>query len=331
MLLRNSRRSFLAGGMGLALALAIAPGAQAAEGTVVVYTAHKASIVDRLLPLFEAETGLKVDVVKMGTSDVIRRANAEKDNPAADVIWSITGSALDENAHLLEPYQSKHQGAIQQHFLGSQNWTPYTAVVYVVVANSKLVAPDQMPKSWADLADPKWKGQLASARADGSGSALQQLQTVLAIFGDKGWETYDSIAANFVLADSSSAVPHFVADSEASLGLTLEDNALEYVKGGAPVKTIYLSDGTAVAPDGVALVKGGKNPEGGKVFIDWALSKVTQEALVKEIGRRSVRTDVGGPEGTPALSELNLVSVKPLSEFGGTEAVLQRWRQAIGE
>ena len=331
MLLRSNRRSFLVGGMGLALALGITPGAKAAEGTVVVYTAHKASIVDRLLPLFEAETGLKVDVVKMGTSDVIRRANAEKDNPAADVIWSITGSALDENEHLLEPYQSKHQGAIQQQFLGSQNWTPYTAVVYVVVANSKLVASDQMPKSWADLVAPKWKGQLASARADGSGSALQQLQTVLTIFGDKGWETYDSIAANFVLTDSSSAVPRFVADSEASLGLTLEDNALEYVKGGAPVKTIYLSDGTAVAPDGVALVKGGKNPEGGKAFIDWALSKTTQEALVKEIGRRSVRTDVDGPEGTPALSELNLVSVKSLSELGGTETVLQRWRQAIGE
>lgn len=315
----------------MALALGITPQAKAAEGTVVVYTAHKASIVDRLLPLFEAETGLKVDVVKMGTSDVIRRANAEKENPAADVIWSVTGSALDENAHLLEPYQPKDFAAIASQFLGSKHWTAYTAIAYVVVANSKLVASDQMPKSWADLASPKWKGQLASARADGSGSALQQLQTVLTIFGDKGWETYDGIAANFMFADSSSAVPRFVADSEASLGLTLEDNALEYVKGGAPVKTIYLSDGTAVAPDGMALVKGAKNPEGGKAFIDWALSKSTQETLVKEIGRRSVRTDVAGPEGTPPLNELNLVSVKPLSDFGGTEAVLQRWRQAIGE
>ena len=71
--------------------------------------------------------------------------------------------------------------------------------------------------------------------------------------------------------------------------------------------------------------------EGGKKFIDWAMSKSTQEKLAMDIGRRSVRTDVAGPAGTPNLADLTLVDVKPLSDFGGADAVLAKWREAIGE
>src|SRR5690606_22508807 len=125
----------------------------------------------------------------------------------------------------------------------------------------------------------------------------------------------------FVFTDSSGAVPRYVADGETSMGLTLEDNALEYVQGGAPIAIVHLSDGTAATPDGVALVKGGPNPEGGKAFIDWAMSKSTQERLAQDIGRRSVRLDVEGPAGTPNLASMTLVNVKPLADFGGAEAV----------
>jgi iron(III) transport system substrate-binding protein len=126
-------------------------------------------------------------------------------------------------------------------------------------------------------------------------------------------------------------VPRYVADGEAPLGLTLEDNALEYKLGGAPVKIAYIADGTTASPDGVALVKGGPNAENGKKFIDWALSKKTQEMLVKEAGRRSVRTDVSGPGDLPALGTLKLVELKSIEELGGTQAILDKWRKAIGQ
>jgi len=325
------KRSFLGLALGLIASTAFSPVAFAQDGSVVIYTAHKASIVDTLLPLFEAETGLKAEVVKLGSSDVFKRARAEAGAPAADVIWSVTGSQLTENKDLLEAYQPADFDKVDTQFVGDPSWTPYTAVVYVLAVNTDALPLDQAPKTWAELADPKWKGQIASARADGSGSAMQQLQTVLTVFGDQGWDKYKEIASNFVFADSSGAVPRYVADGEASMGLTLEDNALEYVKGGAPMAIVHLTDGTAATPDGVALVKGGPNPEGGKKFIDWAMSKATQDKLAMDIGRRSVRTDVAGPEGTPNLSDLKLISVKPLADFGGVEEVLSKWRTAIGE
>jgi iron(III) transport system substrate-binding protein len=325
------KRTFLAMTAALVASTALAGQALAQDKPVVVYTAHNSSIVDTLLPMFEKDTGLKAEVVKMGSGDVAKRAKAEAANPAADVIWSISGSALTELADILEPYKPADYDKINTNLIQNDAWTPYTGVVYVLAVNTSLQPLDGAPKSWAELADPKWKGQIASARADNSGSAMQQLQGVLSIFGDDGWKVYGEIAKNFVLSDSSGAVPRYVADGETSMGLTLEDNALQYVKGGAPMSIVHLTDGTIATPDGIALVKGGPNPDGGKKFIDWALSKSTQETLVKEIGRRSARTDVGGPEGMPDLTSLKLVNLKSLADLGGTEAILEKWRAATGQ
>lgn len=325
------KRTFLAMTAALVASTALGFSAHAQDKPVVVYTAHNSSIVDTLLPMFEKDTGLKAEVVKMGSGDVAKRARAEAANPAADVIWSISGSALTELADILEPYQPADHDKINPALIENDAWTPYTGVVYVLAVNTSMLPLEEAPKSWAELADPKWKGQITSARADSSGSAMQQLQGVLTIFGDEGWKVYDGIAKNFVLSDSSGAVPRYVADGETPMGLTLEDNALQYVKGGAPMSIVHLTDGTIATPDGIALVKGGPNPDGGKKFIDWALSKSTQEVLVQEIGRRSARTDVGGPEGMPNLTELNLVSLKSIADLGGMDALLEKWRAATGQ
>jgi len=329
--MRVAKRTFVAMALAMAATTALTPAIQAQEGPVVIYTAHKSSIVDRLLPLFESETGLDAEVVQLGSGDIARRVQAEAGAPAADVIWSISGTQLTEMADLLEPYEPAEFDAVDPQFISSPAWTPYTTVVYVLAVNTDLLPLEEAPKTWAELADPKWQGLIASARADGSGSAMQQLQAVLTIFGEEGWDTYAEIAKNFVFTDSSGAVPRFVADGETSMGLTLEDNALEYVQGGAPMGVVLLSDGTVATPDGVALVKNGPNPEGGKAFIDWAMSKSTQEVLATQIGRRSIRTDVAAPPGTPNLSEVELVTLTPLDELGGAEAVLGQWRSAIGE
>lgn len=324
----NFQRTIAAG---LGLAILSAGAAHAAGEKVVVYTAHKSSIVQAMIPQFEAETGMKAEVVQLGTGDVFKRARAEAAAPRADVIWSVTGSLLTENADLLAPYTVKDADAIDPRFAAHPSWTPYTAVIYVLMVNTKMVKDAEIPKTWAELSDPKWQGKIASARADNSGSAFQQMTTVLTAFGDKGWDAYAALAKNFVFSNSSGAVPRFVADGEAPLGLTLEDNALEFVAGGAAVKIAYIEDGTTASPDGVALVKGAPSPDAGKRFLDWALSKKTQEALVQAAGRRSVRKDIEGPKGVKPLAELKLVTLKSIDQLGGTKAILEKWRQATGQ
>jgi iron(III) transport system substrate-binding protein len=212
--------------------------AMAQDKSVVVYTAHKASIVDALVPKFEKDTGLKVDVVKAGSGDIIKRVKAESSSPKADVIWSIGGEQLEDNKDLLATYTPKEDAAILPNYKVSPEWIPYTGILLVMAVNNKELKPAEYPKTWAELGDPKWKGKISSARADTSGSSFQQLATVLIGHGEKGWDVYNKILANVNLSDSSGAVPRYVNDGEALVGLTLEDNALDYVKGGGNIAIV---------------------------------------------------------------------------------------------
>jgi len=300
----------------------------AGEQRVIAYTAHEDNIIADMTARFTAETGIEIEFVKLGSGDVINRAVAEAANPQADVIWSIGGEALEANNTILEPYTPKDWGKIADVFKVGTNWLPYTGIMNVFIVNTDLVPANLTPRTWKDLADPRLKGLISSARADRSGSSYMQLANVLAVYGEQeGWSLYDTILANFVLSTSSGAVPRFVNDGEAAVGVTLEDNAQRFVLGGGPVKIVYPEDGTVAAPDGIALLKGAPHPQAAKTFIDWCLSKSTQDFLVEAMGRRSVRVDGSTPPGLPALSEINTVAYDFEWAAGNRERFLERWTQ----
>ena len=112
--------------------------------------------------------------------------------------------------------------------------------------------------------------------------------------------------ANFVLSDSSGAVPRFVNDGELPIGVTLEDAALRYKEGGGPVQIVYPADGTAVAPDAMALIANGPKSKVGAGFIDFMLSEEAQ-TIVAELGRRPVRGDVDSNPLLGLIADLEAV------------------------
>lgn len=287
--------------------LLIAASAWAASGKVVVYTAHEDTIINALVPMFEKETGIKVDYVKMGSGDIINRAKAEASRPQADVIWSIGGEQLEAESAILAPYTPKDWDKISPVYKVGTNWLPYTGIMNVFIVNTKMLSSDKYPKTWTDLTDSRFKKLISSARADKSGSSYMQLCNVVSIYGDKGWDVYKGIMKNMVVSASSGSVPKFVNDGEQAVGITLEDNAFRYVQGGGPVAIVYPADGTVAAPDGIALLKGAPDLENAKIFIDWCLSKSVQEYLVDAMARRPVRTDCKNPKGLPALSTIKTI------------------------
>ena len=295
---------------GLAAALLAATtlsSAQAQSSTVSVYTAHAPEIYNEVVPMFEAATGISVSLVQAGSGDIVQRARAEAASPLADVIWSIGGEALEANSDLLEPFVSAHDDMIDPLYKVGTNWLPYTGIPMVFVVNTDMVSDEEMPASWADLADEKWDQQVAFAGADSSGSAFMQLATVLDVYGEEeGWALFEEMMGNFIITNSSGRVPRGTADGEFAIGLTLEEAAQRYVAGGAPVTIVYPEPATSALPDAVALVKNGPNPEGGKLFIDYVLSPEIQAFLVETMQRRSIRTDVPQPEGLPNLDEISI-------------------------
>jgi iron(III) transport system substrate-binding protein len=325
------KRGKLAGLAVTALLLGTTGVAIAQEGRVSVYTAHKAEIVERLIPEFEKLTGIKADIVKAGSGDIINRVRAEAANPQADVIWSIGAELLEANSDLLESYTPKDAELIDEAFRTESAWIPYTGILTVLMVNTNLLQPEEYPRTWLDLADGRFAEQVSSARADSSGSAFIQLATVLRIYGtdDAGWGHYANIFENFALSESSGAVPRFVNDGEAAVGITLEDNAYLYAKGGGPVAIVYPEDGTSALADGMALVKGAPNPEAGKAFLDWALSKETQELAVQELGRRPIRTDVAPSGDLKPMSEIELIDYDISWAAEHRDEFMERWNELL--
>lgn len=276
-------------------------------GKVVVYTAHEEDIYNALIPMFEKDTGIKVEYVKMASGDIIKRAKAEAANPQADVIWSIGGEQLEAENGILQSYIPKDWDKVAKVYKVGTNWLPYTGIMNVFIVNTKMLKPEQYPQKWTDLVDARFKKSISSARADKSGSSYMQLANVLTVYGDKGWEIYKGIMKNMVISTSSGSVPKFVNDGEQAVGITLEDNAFRYFANGGPVAIVYPKDGTVAAPDGIALLKGAPNLANAKAFIDWCLSKPVQEYLVKAMARRPIRTDVASPKGLPAMTEIETV------------------------
>src|SRR5437667_2695704 len=182
-----------------------------AQQRVSIYTAHTANIVERLIPEFEKATGIKADVVKAGSGDIINRVRAEAANPKCDVIWSIGGELLEANPDLLEPYQPKDAAMIADAFKTSGAWIPYTGIVNVFVVNTKKLKPEEYPKTWAELAQPRFKNLVSMADAEKSGSAYMQLNTFLTIYSDKqpGWDKFKEVYKNLNVSASSGAVPRF--------------------------------------------------------------------------------------------------------------------------
>jgi iron(III) transport system substrate-binding protein len=320
-------------------ALAVTVGAVAVqaqgkpESSVVVYSAFDAHGVNAVVAAFEKKyPGIKVSTVVAGTGEIIKRIEAEKERPLGDVVWSIGLDAIVEKKGLFEPYLSKE---VQTFFPGQvpadQVWTPFTTMPYVIMYNKKLASEAEKPKAWKDVLSPKWKGKVAYADASKSGSSYILLVTWLTIYGkdDAGWKFVEDLLRQSKVLPKSSMTYQGVANGEYPIGLTFEQGAFEYLKGGAPIGLIYPSEGTAVTPDGSALIKNAPHPNAAKLFLEFTVSKEMQELMVDRFGRRSVRKDVGSPAGLPALDKIKAVNYDLDYAAANRAQILRRFQDAL--
>ncbi|MGL1890648.1 MAG: extracellular solute-binding protein [Spirochaetaceae bacterium] len=297
--------------------------------SVTLYSAHSQETINILVERFELVSGIKANVVRMGSADILTRVRVESGKPKCDVIWSVSGEQLEANNELLEDFTPSEWDIIDPVYKVGTKWLPYTGIIMVLLANTELLTPDELPKSWEDLTSSKFRNKISSARADKSGSSYTQLVTILNSYGDDGWRVYNNILKNMELSGSSSAVPKLVNSGEAAIGITLEDSAFRYFEAGGPVKIIYPEDGTTVAPDGIALVKNGPNPDAGKQFINWVLSKEIQDFLVEIMGRRSVRIDGAVSASLPKISDIKTIPYNFAEAAKNKDYNINKWSQLV--
>jgi iron(III) transport system substrate-binding protein len=283
-----------------------------AQNKVVVYSANDSNLNRFVFEAFTKETGIQVEPVEGGSGVVFRRIQSERERPLGDAVWGVSRLLLNANKQLLAPYASKNKSAVPAQFRDPEDhWIGTNVHLLVILQNTKLVPDDAGPKRWADLIDPKWKGKVAFTDPINSGSAYSNLTFLAQMWGgDAGWDRVSQLLANTKVLNRSSLVFQGVGSGEFPLGMSLEYAGYQWASNGAPVKVIYPSDGTVAQMEGVAVIKGGPNPEAAKQFVDYVSRKDVREAILKFAFRRPARDDLDlsiVPGKMPPLSEVKIV------------------------
>ncbi|NPD17269.1 extracellular solute-binding protein [Xinfangfangia sp. D13-10-4-6] len=296
-----------------AIVLALGAGASMAqdhEGKLVVYASHPSEMVDHFTEAFGKKYSIEVLTVKAGTGELLNRIKAEASRPEADILWggfSDTGGSMPD---LFEAYQSPELASIEPSMHDAKGYnTPFAASLMVIMANRDMVKPEDRPKTWKDLADPKWHGLVVHADPSKSSSSLAALNTWLMIYGrdDTGWQVVEEMTKNQNIVLKSSLVFQQVGRGEYPLGVTYEEAAFNYVLADE-ADIIYPEDGTLAQPEGMFIVKGSQNPNAAKLFADYLLSEEAQKDLVVNFpGRRPTRIGVAAHEKMVPLQDIKII------------------------
>ncbi len=296
---------------------------------VVLYSSNQPELLYVIAQDFKNKTGIDLSVVRMGTGEAMKRIDAEKENPLGDVFWSGDVSVLDNAKANFMPYVSPEAKTLPPNYKEKDNkWTAANTHLMIIMANTSLVPEAELPKSWADLLDPKWKDKIVMANPQKSGSAYAQLYGLNKILG---WDGVKKLVENVKVLDSSSLIYKGTAAGEYPLGITMEYAAHRYVAGGEKdVKVIYPSDGVIAAPEGAAIIANCKNPEEAKKLVDYLLSQAVVNQIFTEYYRRPARPDTVKVEGMPATSSLNIMKgFDPAEANAMQKELLGKWKKLI--
>lgn len=324
-----NRRIILSGLSVFGLLPLIGSGASAA-GTVVVYSAISTKLTQAYVDAFQkANPDIKVQVISGGSGELLTRVKAERNHPLGDILLGPDADTFDSDLKLFASYKSPESGAFDAAAIQPDNkYSGFSSNFQVFIVNTKMLKSEDVPKTWKDLANPKYKGKLLMANPAQSGSAFSQLHQIVALYG---WDVMDAIINNATFVSSSKLAFQNIAKGEIALGLTSEFNVLQSKLEGNPVEAVYPEDGTALIVDAGAIIAGGPNPEAAKKFIDFVNSKRAHEILVEVDGRRSARKDVAPPAGLAGIGAIKVVPYDTVSAAKDKAAELDRFDKTFSQ
>lgn len=303
------------------------PCAPPEENRLVVYTSHKKAVYQPIIREFEERTGIWVDVVTGGTSELLQLLDSQRQDPQADVMFGGGVESLAFYRDCFTPYICAESGRILETFQAEDAfWTPFSALPLVLIYNTKLVSPEQL-QGWEDLFRPAFQGRIAFADPAVSGSSYTALATLIQVLGEDSRQTMArfSQALGQTWLTGSGEVLTAVADGSCLVGITLEETALTQIAAGADIALAYPREGTSCVPDGSALVKGAPHPDNARRFLDFTASYDVQALLDQRIFRRTIRSDIPAPASLRPLGEIPLIPYDLAWAVANRDRLLSDW------
>ena len=315
---------------------------QTANRTVTVYVSTDRVFSEPVLREYERQTGVRVNAVydteETKSTGLANRLIAEKPRPQADVFWSNepVRTLVLKSREVLAPYRSPSAEGIPAALVDPDGyWTGFSARIRVIAYNTKLVKPEEAPQSVFELADPKWRGQVAVADPR-FGSTSFHVAALYALAGDEKMDDFfRRLKANGVrVVDGNSVVRDLVARGEVKVGLTDTDDVNVAIEDGQPIAMV-LPDaaglGVPVMPNMLSLIANAPHPDEGRKLIDYLLSPDVERQLAQsEAVQIPLHAGVQGPKNIPAINTFKPMTLDYTKAASRVEDVTTRLASILG-
>src|SRR5215813_9020447 len=321
------------------------------EGKVVVYSTTDAKLAAPLIKDFEAAfPGVKVEYTDLNSTEVYNRFVSENaaNAASADAVWS---SAMDLQMKLAADglaavYKSPESAALP-------DWARWKDTVYAttfepiaIIYNKRLVPAEDVPKTHADFTKllntkaDKYNKKITTYDAEKSGVGFM-LVNQDAKFNPQFWDLVKAMGARGVSMQSSTGtMMERISSGENLLGYNiLGSYALTRAKKDPSIGIAFTTDYTLVLSRLVFVAKNAKNPNAGRLWVDYVLSKRGQTITSEQAELFAVRTDITGKDSGVAFAKELGSAVKPiavnadlLQALDQTKRLefLKQWQAALG-
>ena len=316
-----------------------------AKGRLVMYCSATNEMCEAEANAFGEKHDVKVSFIRNGSGSTFAKIEAEKNNPQADVWY---GGTLDPQSQagelgLLEAYRSPNVDQLVERFQdpakvkGNLSSAIYMGILGFGVNTERLkkLGLTEIPKCWKDLTDPRLKGEIQIADPQSSGTAYTAIATFVQLWGeDEAFNYFKQLHPNISQYTKSGIAPsRNTARGETTIGIGfLHDYAMEKQQG-AQMELIVPCEGTGYELGGVSILKGARNMENAKLFVDWALSKEGQEVAWKKGNSLQTLTNTTAEQSPSAFdpTKLNLIDYD-FEKFGAADErkrLISKWVDEI--
>ncbi len=279
--------------------------ASGSTGELVIYSAASEGEAEKLVNSFnKIHPEIKVTIIRAGSGDLVTRVKTEWPKPEGDVILLMAQENLDQIIDMLEPYKSANHDSFAPENRDASDPPRYYGTsmpLQAIMYNTDLLTPEEAPRSWKDLGDPKYKGMIVLGNPASSGSSYAQLFMMNKLYG---LDFIKNVVSNTTYVASSTAGPDYVARGEYAITVTGEANIAKKIDAGDPVAYVLPEEGTGHRIEGSAILANCRNMDSAKKFIDFMTSKDAMLIVRDECFRRPVSTEIEGPKHLPDLADM---------------------------
>jgi iron(III) transport system substrate-binding protein len=297
-----------------------------ASGNLVIYTGSGPEVTGPLLDEFAAEyPDINVEIVNAGSGELLARIKAEASNPGGDIFLGTSPSSFESSPELFAAYESA--GDADQIQRDPANlWHGWDIMPQAILVNTALLPEESSwPTSLSDLTDSEWAGgKIAFADPSKSGTGQSIVRGMVAA---KGWDYISELAPNLTVLPGSDAMFDAVKGGAQPVGFINEDLGTKWEEAGVPVKMIFPSDGVTNSLDTFGIIKGAKNLDNAKRFVDFLTSAKGAQVTVDAILRRSTISGSPTPDGLVDLTTLNLIDPAEVE----TDGIADQFNDTVAE